>query len=275
MKTQVVSTVEELFSKGNQGYFIWFSSEGKECETISKLHSTPYCSHLIENQDELSAFTALTAPGMLKRICIVDNETVVSKSSENRQISVVQNEIHASISAARVFQQVSLEKEFEGMNIQAVPILAVIKANGVVYTLTCYSPFPTLDEILISNPDRQLQKTYLEILKMLFQLLYSKGFYWRDLAPRNILFDDTKTTPTFIILDFEKSGLVNDIEMPLDIFWRGSVISEEIASVCYLDVILEVFSDLLSTQFMVHEKRECRASFIHEKRGQRHSNEQN
>ena len=49
-------------------------------------------------------------------------------------------------------------------------------------------------------------------------------------------------TPTFIILDFEKSGLVNDIEMPLEVFWRGSVISEEIASLCYLDVILEVFS---------------------------------
>ena len=243
MKTQLVTTIEELFSKGNQGFFIWISSEGKECETISKLHSTPYCNQLIEMQDELSEFTALTAPGMLKRICIVDNETVVSKSSVNRSISVVQNEVIASINAASVFQSVRFERATEDINIQTVPILAVIKANGVVYTLMRYSPFPTLDEILVCNPNRQLQKAYLEKLKTLFQLLYSKGFYWRDLAPRNILVDETSITPTFIILDFEKSGPVNDIEMPLEVFWRGSVISEEIASLCYLDVILEVFSD--------------------------------
>ena len=130
-------------------------------------------------QDELSEFTALTTPGMLKRISIVYNETVVSKSSVNRSISVVQNEVIASISAASVFQSVRFERATEDFNIQTVPILAVIKANGVVYTLMRYSPFPTLDEILVCNPNRQLQKAYLEKLKTLFQLLYSKGFYWR------------------------------------------------------------------------------------------------
>ena len=243
MKTQLVATIEELFSKSNQGFFIWISSEGKKYESISKLHRTPYCNQLIEMQDELSGFTALTAPGMLKRICIVDSETVVSKSSVNRSISVVQNEVIASINATVLFRNIRLERAIENFRIQTVPILAVIKANGVVYALMCYSPFPTLDEILICNPNRQSQKAYLEKLKTLFEVLYSRGFYWRDLAPRNILVDETRLMPTLIVLDFEKSGLVKDIAMPLEVFWRGSVISEEIASLCYLDVILDVFSD--------------------------------
>ena len=170
MKTQLVTTIEELFSKGNQGFFIWISSEGKECETISKLHSTPYCNQLIEMQDELSEFTALTAPGMLKRICIVDNEIVVSKSSVNRSISVVQNEVIASVNAASVFQSVRFERATEDFNIQTVPILAVIEANGVVYTLMRYSPFPTLDEILVCNPNPSLP--FENILFYQFNQLY-------------------------------------------------------------------------------------------------------
>ena len=76
-------------------------------------------------------------------------------------MSVVQIVVNASIEAAKNIQSIDFERSTEEFDVKTIPILAAIKADGVIYPLASYSTLPTLDAIPVRNPDRQLQKAYL------------------------------------------------------------------------------------------------------------------
>jgi len=96
-----------------------------------------------------------------------------------------------------------------GIKVRVAPIL---EWSGAELTLHLCKGL-NLEDILKFHKHK---KIWIEIIKELLELFSMVGFLWNDVAPRNMIFDNSSLT--IYIFDFEKKLIVNDFSMKKENF---------------------------------------------------------
>ncbi len=139
-----------------------------------------------------------------------------------------------------------------------------------------YQPGRTLEEILLAERDAQTRAFHFKNIRQILETLYNNGIIWTDMAPRNIIVDETEDIPTYYILDFEKSKILSEAatEKERAEHLRGPVCAEEFGAICSLDELKQIFDfdpdkwDLSSKESIPFEKPKRELFAIFEGRNQ-------
>ncbi|MFS8933080.1 hypothetical protein CBM2599_A160097 [Cupriavidus taiwanensis] len=123
--------------------------------------------------------------------------------------------------------------------------LAVIRtlSDGVCYSVMPLVRHPTLETVLMTQTNASGRGALLRKARLLLDFLYANGIVWGDMAPRNILVEQTAGATTFHILDFEKTDVV---ECPVsasqrEAHARGPIFVEEFGAICSRDEVRQAF----------------------------------
>lgn len=225
---------------------VWASSDGLERAFRQWIASYPILKDFFVTLDELNDFTRIVSPGILKKVKI-EWAYYVIKSTTHIDDKVQINEIARAFDIQKLLlKHVPSPITSFGFDVSiAVPQAVTVSAQGDIFSLMEYFPFPTLDGVFLSNSSDVQKIFHLKNIRRLYEFFSSHGMLWKDMAPRNILLDQSHVTPRYILLDFEKTKYIApaDFVEAESLFWKGPVISEEFASSCSLVHLREVFGD--------------------------------
>lgn len=259
------STAKEILGQPDVTNVRWFNSDPCASKLQSSFLKTSDIGSLFAKLPELSGYTAIASPGILKRL-IIGDMVFVLKSVPIAEISAQKNEITSSIFIRDCMNDHAPSPiSIFGFDVEIVAPEAFFGTlDGRIVTVMQYHAFPTLDEILLTeaNPSKKLK--YLQDVRSLYDFFSSYGIFWKDMAPRNILVDRRNLTTRYIILDFEKTKLLEIDHVDEELaFWRGAVLSEEFVSSCGLSLVNRVFGDKFDpTQWDFADKEELHLSHI-------------
>ncbi|MBS0619895.1 MAG: hypothetical protein JSS61_00340 [Verrucomicrobia bacterium] len=126
------------------------------------------------------------------------------------------------------------------------------------YSLTFFQSGTTLEEILLVERDAVRRKNYLKDMRLLLEFLYQNGVVWGDMSPRNIIVEESGGEISYIILDFEKTAILNrPVSMHERVeHARGPMCVEEFGAICTEKEVIEAFSPYFNPTEWDLESRE-------------------
>jgi predicted nucleotidyltransferase len=142
-------------------------------------------------------------------------------------------------------KSVRVLSDSSSVSLAVVRPLSVIRTSndGVCYSVMPLVPHPTLEAVLLAQTDAGERDTLLRKTRKLLDFLYANGIVWGDMAPRNILVEQTPTATVFHVLDFEKTDLL-DGPVPdghREAHARGPIFVEEFGAICSQDEVQRAF----------------------------------
>ena len=242
----VYTNLDDMFDTPFQVDVAWFLPDGRHRKDIEAFFIGKNLEDVFKALPELNEYTKIASPGILKRFS-VNGKSFVVKSVPPEEIAAQRNELKSSLA---IFDTVSKSASTPithfGFDLEiTIPEAIFCTAQGRCLALMQLHPYPTLDEILVrANGDTDTIVGHLGNVRKLYDFFAQHRIFWRDMAPRNILVDQSDLSPRYIILDFEKTQVaVENIDEAEERFWRGAVISEEFLSACGFASVDAVFGD--------------------------------
>ena len=193
--------------------------------------------------------------GLVKVFTLPGGERIVSKRSESDKEHGFQAE-QRNLRALKLALRFSKDRDMVDIGTDilgrrlCVTVLgpsAVISdpCTNAYYSLSKFNDHPTLETVLLKERHGIKRKCLLLSCRQILDYLYSKGVIWGDMAPRNVLLQETEGKCLFYLLDFEKtriqSGKVS-LEERLE-HGRGAIFAEEFGGVYTLSEIKEAFGE--------------------------------
>lgn len=202
----------------------------------------------IEGQFDLPGINSLVRRGLVKYVPLPGGVIAVSKRENPAKPGRLAQDIeNARQIAERLDQRGGRQRLANGSDVSVVQPFAIYRdeASGFTYTLSERVDAPTLEELLIFELDPKKREEFLADCRSLLDQLYDCGILWNDMAPRNILVEESDSGRRYSILDFEKTELIDLIPVLEDrkAHCRGPVCCEEFIAVCQRDEIEQAFGD--------------------------------
>ena len=246
MTSHIYKNIDEILDTNFDANGVWFSQSSDYACDIERVLIDENLDEFFENLPELNDYTQIACPGILKAT-FLGQQGFVFKSAGRDGIAAQRNELATALHIAEIMHRFAPSPitNFDFDVDICVPEAIFCTEQRRFYSVMKLYPYPTLDEILITDPfSADAHSKHLLNVRALYEFFATHNIFWADMAPRNILVDSTNQSPRYIILDFEKTQTnVKNVNQAKKDFWRGAVISQEFASVCSQDLIDEVFGD--------------------------------
>lgn len=240
-------SLSELFCEsGKDSYFYVKNTLGKHIIDNLIKDSKGNIASYIELQKDLAGMFSLVRKGLIKKIQLSDGKYIITKRNNPEKVGKFENEqkIISEISKRLNFCDNNKIKcdDFYLSLINSLAIIGVPNCSAY-YSVMMYQPGRTLEEILLSEKGSKTRQFHFKNIHNILEILYSKGIIWTDMAPRNIIVDETGEIPTYYILDFEKSKLLSSPASPKEKeeHLRGPVCVEEFGAIFSLDELKQIF----------------------------------
>lgn len=274
------NSLPELFSETGENYcFYAKNSNGKQIIDCLVKDSNGNIGLYIEYQKDLAGMFSLVRKGLIKKIQLADGRYIITKRNNPEKKGKFENEqkIVSEVSKRLGFG-INSKIKYSDFCLSLVSPLAVIAMPcfDTYYSVMLYQPGRTLEEILLAERDAQTRAFHFKNIRQILETLYNNGIIWTDMAPRNIIVDETEDIPTYYILDFEKSKILSEAATKKEIeeHLRGPVCAEEFGAVCSLNELKQIFDfdpdkwDLSSKESIPFEKPKRELFAIFEGRNQ-------
>lgn len=205
----------------------------------------------IEQSFDLPGMYSLVRRGLVKKIPF-KNGFIIAKQNNPEKEGRFLNEQKNIIKLKKILGLENQDKAFllksekdRNIYLKLLSPFAVISLPKSVkfYSLTLLQPGKTFEEVLIYTTDIKERERYLKEARLILHHLYQKGIIWGDMAPRNILVEETGNSVFYTILDFEKTTIlerpINDQEK--EEHSRGPMCIEEFGAICSEQEVLKTF----------------------------------
>lgn len=274
------NSLSELFSETGENYYFYAkNSKGKQIIDCLVKDSNGNIGSYIEQQKDLAGMFSLVRKGLIKKVQLSDGQYIITKKNNPEKKGKFENEqkIVSEVSKRLGFGNNSKIK-YADFCLSLISPLAVIAmpCSDTYYSIMLYQPGRTLEEILLAEQDAQARAFHFKNIRQILETLYNNGIIWTDMAPRNIIVDETEDIPTYYILDFEKSKILSEAATKKERaeHLRGPVCVEEFGAVCSLNELKQIFDfdpdkwDLSSEESVPFEKPKRELLAIFEGRNQ-------
>ncbi len=210
-------------------------------------------SEFITRQPDLPGFNALVRRGVVKSFSLPDGTAIVSKGMNADKPGRLRTELLNCREVAKrlkldcVMEPRALARAALGRPIMlgVVQPFAVVRdgSDGSYYALSIYLALPTLEHLLLTETNPLVRHDYLSHTRVILDALFDSGVLWNDMAPRNILVDDSTTAIAYHILDFEKTVTLQSSATAVERAWhcRGPVGVEEFGALCTRQELETIF----------------------------------
>lgn len=211
-------------------------------------------------QPDLIGPNSLVRRGLVKHLVLPDGSRMVSKKNDPAKGAKFRNESEMSaafrgrlsITDAKPFVELGAGDHGRTVRftiLRQVALVAGAERSGL-YAISRFHPYPTLEEVLNRDADRQRRAEYLADCRRILDYLFELGILWGDMAPRNMLVNTVADANEYILLDFEKSRLDSGpvpYEQRLE-HARGPTFVEEFSGCCTLAECVEYFGDYFAPE---------------------------
>lgn len=208
-------------------------------------------SRFVEQQADVPGSSAVVRQGLVRAWYLPDGTAVVSKRENPQKRGRFRTEQANHDLLLKRFGRDALtlsDGATTGRRIylQIAPAFAVIADgySGARYALSAYVEGDCLEDILLAEEDRTARRRLLRDYRLVLDRLYELGILWGDMSPRNILLHKSADVETYILLDFEKTRLLNNAPVPhaqrIE-HCRGQICVEELGVLCPPDEVLTCF----------------------------------
>ena len=253
---QPVAQLKELFVDEAQGrrlvYFYDKSAIINTAPLFSDIRN--HVGEFFDSQPELPSVSARAREGLVRSFVLPNGRTVISKRSnpkKNGRFRVEQENIQALISKLDLpleesAAEIGVDSCGKRILVRLIRPFAVLTDPGTnaFYSLSNFVPHLTLEQALLREKDAQQRQTHLSNCRKLLDYFYAQGIVWFDMAPRNILVEQSETATTYHVLDFEKTDIRPE---PIPVIerqehCRGLMSIEEFGAVCSREEVAGCFA---------------------------------
>lgn len=246
-----VQETDRLFAPISEQLVIYLRDEQYRASLMALIETVGASfSQFVEQQADVPGLSAVVRQGLVRAWHLPDGTAVVSKR-ENPQkkgrFRTEQANYDLLIKKLGFNGLTLLDDEAVGrkIHLQVAPAFATITDgySGNHYALSAYVEGDCLEDILLAEEDHIVRRRLLMDYRLLLDQLYDLGILWGDMSPRNILLQKSDNIETYILLDFEKTRVLNTrvshahrIE-----HCRGQICVEELGVICTLEEVLACF----------------------------------
>lgn len=188
-------SLSELFCEsGKDSYFYVKNTLGKHIIDNLIKDSKGNIASYIELQKDLAGMFSLVRKGLIKKIQLSDGKYIITKRNNPEKVGKFENE-------QKIISEISKRLNFCDNNkikcddfyLSLINSLAIIGLPNcsAYYSVMMYQPGRTLEEILLSEKDSKTRQFHFKNIHNILEILYGKGIIWTDMAPRNIIVDET------------------------------------------------------------------------------------
>ncbi|HUS69663.1 MAG TPA: hypothetical protein VM075_02660 [Anaerolineae bacterium] len=246
---------EEVFSRSERGLIIYLRDRALQSPLVALLDDIgARLGYFIEQQYDLPGFNALVRQGVVKKWCLPDGTTIVSKRDNPHKpgrfrTEQLNYEAVLSRMAGHSQDRLLLGRAAAGGGVW----LAVVRPFAVIrdgYSDRCYAlsvgiDGTTLEALLLNERDPAMRRAHLAHYRWLLDALYDRGILWGDMSPRNTLVQRAGQDFIYHILDFEKTRVLDGWATTAEriAHCRGQVCVEELGVVCTPTEVEECMGD--------------------------------
>lgn len=256
---EIVDSIEEIFTPKDGDYVgIFFPTTSKESAKSEILELADKTNGLlaeyIDTLLDLEGHNSLVRKGLVKKIQLSSHKSAITKKNNPDKEGRFQNELINIQKLLRVLELKSDDDKIFFSNPNKNEKSVVLKmlqpyavfidhASRNYYSITKHQEGSTLEEVLyLTRNQKERQRHFLNV-RTILEYLYKKGVIWGDMAPRNIIVNEIEEATEYIILDFEKTRIV---EAPVSIedrleHARGPMCVEEFGSICSQEEVEAIF----------------------------------
>ncbi|PKL36386.1 hypothetical protein CVV38_00550 [Candidatus Peregrinibacteria bacterium HGW-Peregrinibacteria-1] len=198
-------------------------------------------------QKDLPGLNHIVRHGLIKEVTIHDKKFIIKKENPSKPGRFEKEQQNIE----KVADKISLTppiKDAAGhtIKLQSLNYLGSIidHTHNFQYSITQHQPGPTLEELLLKESHPQSRQTLLQHVRLIFDTLSELGIYWGDMAPRNIIVDESTDLTTYYLFDFEKTDIYDaplTTEQKINLC-RGPMCVEEFGAICELTELTSTFS---------------------------------
>lgn len=207
----------------------------------------------LDCQYDLPGIHSLVRKGLVKSFILPSGRLCVCKRSNPSKLGRLKKDIANAEAIASVLNlseshdRLRLGKDLLGRAIT----LGVIRPSAVyrnastgdAYVFSRHEKGVTLEEVLVNISDKRERHAHLNTCSVILETLYGAGVVWGDMAPRNIIVNQTREHVDYLLLDFEKTTVVgSEIEHSERVeHCRGPMCVEEFGAICSQEEVVSCF----------------------------------